>query len=279
MAVPPGLVRLCAAVVTAAVCVGVGALAGPVGFAAELRWPLSEINCRDSVRMGVGWGKAGAFTTVNAIRRLAKPRQPDTKTVASISAKRAEEPGHNLMQCPACAWQIDGVATQPGQPGRCPECGATLSRSAKPPEPDLLPVEEGVRQNRRTRDADLPPQCPDLGWDSDFSDPRPSQLQRRGWGAYPFLNPTTIGALLGFTLAEYAMLSLVVFSKGVKSAEDVLGASVASVCVGIVGAAFGIVGGWLIDAIIRVVRKAAMSSAEQPDRGWRARHFWKQHED
>jgi len=46
--------------VTAVTCVGVGALAGPVAFAAEFQWPLSEINFSESVHLGIGWGSAGA---------------------------------------------------------------------------------------------------------------------------------------------------------------------------------------------------------------------------
>jgi hypothetical protein len=75
-------------------------------------------------------------------------------------------------------------------------------------------------------------------------------------------------------VTECSMLSLHVFGKGVKTTDDVLSATVASACVGIVGAAFGIVGGWLIDTFIHVVRRAGGDySRERPDRGRHIGHL------
>jgi hypothetical protein len=57
----PPMLRVFVLILTAAVCVGAGALAGPVGFASALSWPPSEVTSRDSVRLGIGWGVAGAM--------------------------------------------------------------------------------------------------------------------------------------------------------------------------------------------------------------------------
>lgn len=53
--------RLLVIIVTAAACFGAGATAGPVAFASEFGWPLSEINFRDSIRLGIGWSVVGAL--------------------------------------------------------------------------------------------------------------------------------------------------------------------------------------------------------------------------
>ncbi len=54
-------VRIFVILLTIAACVTVGATAGPMAFATELHWPLSDVNLRDSICLGIGCGISGGF--------------------------------------------------------------------------------------------------------------------------------------------------------------------------------------------------------------------------
>jgi hypothetical protein len=54
-------------ILTTSVCVGAGATASLAAFATVLNWPLSEINFRDSVCFGAGWGVVGAVVSLLAL--------------------------------------------------------------------------------------------------------------------------------------------------------------------------------------------------------------------
>jgi hypothetical protein len=61
------MLRLILIVLTAAACVGAGTTAGPVAFASEFHWPLSEPNFRTSVHFGLCWGIVGALIAAFAL--------------------------------------------------------------------------------------------------------------------------------------------------------------------------------------------------------------------
>jgi hypothetical protein len=143
----------------------------------------------------------------------------------------------------------------------------------------VLPHAEGVSQQVRAGEREQPLRYRDWGEDDDSSPPRHLHIRRRSRGIYRFLNATTIGALLGF-LIPASILSLTVLSTtGLKI--DVLGRLAAgSVCLGVVGAAVGIVGGWLLDTLIHVVRKATRDeTTERPDRRGRTPRLRRQEDE
>jgi hypothetical protein len=52
--------RIFGILATMAGCLAAGTMAGPVAFASLLYWPLSDINFREAVDLGVRWGAVTA---------------------------------------------------------------------------------------------------------------------------------------------------------------------------------------------------------------------------
>jgi hypothetical protein len=66
--------RVLVIIATSAVCVGAGATAGPLACASVLEWPLSEINLKHSVGLGLAWGVFGALLAAVVLSAVDRKR-------------------------------------------------------------------------------------------------------------------------------------------------------------------------------------------------------------
>src|SRR5262245_36420700 len=128
------------------------------------------------------------------------------------------------VYCPACGQRVETAATGPGQPARCPNCGAPVAPRPAPVEAEALAADEGITSEPV---AERRPLARDRHWDEDEGPrrrPRP-RVRRAKRGGHRFLNATTFGAALGLLGTASAWVIFIVVSAPGRKTNDALAAA------------------------------------------------------